>query len=464
MQIRKDGLLENQPVTGLLGIKGKDGSAILTSSNPFPVELPARVEIEELSFIQTLGPFATYSSVWVDVRQWEWLDFDVEIESADAVNSLLEFTDAPDPNTTPPGSNDIVRSLAQQIGGTALGGPANVLSFGVPAQMRWCRVKATDITGGQTIKVSTYGQSATPTPAQLPIAATVTQDFRAPIMQSIEKGRDPANTFQNRRFSGFVTSQSTTTTLAANTEFMGTSWMSTTGFVGIGVLVKSDANSATNGLKILFSADSVNTHLVGGPVTYDGAPDGRIYKFGIATPGVTFKLSLTAGNSDMTNLTLRTYLLADDTEDVSIQLGDVPNERTIADVSIAQLTALKDGGGFVNQKATTSGNLKIAIAEHASDTPIKELTGGGTVLRKTIDSGSAVQADDPALSSRKTISIYVDEDNTDDVFYGYSDSVTTSSGFKLVAGSSKEWEIGDNIHLYFCTATDGQKIYVDQIA
>jgi hypothetical protein len=115
---------------------------------------------------------------------------------------VLEFTDADDPNTTPPASSDIVRALAQQIGGTALGGPANVLSFGVPAQMKWCRVKATDLTGGQTIKVVTYGQEPPPS-AQLPIAATVTQDFRAAMVQSIEKGRDISES-QVQRFRHFA--------------------------------------------------------------------------------------------------------------------------------------------------------------------------------------------------------------------------------------------------------------------
>jgi hypothetical protein len=330
--------------------------------------------------------------------------------------------------------------------------------------MKWVRARATDLTGGQTIKVSTFGQMA-PTAAQLPLAATITQDFRAPIVQSIEKGRDPSNVFQSRRFSGLASSQSTSVTLPANGTFLGTTWMSTLGFVGLGVLIKSDANSEIDGLKILFSADNgVNTHLIGGPVTYDAAPEGRIYKFGIAAPNTTFKISLTAGNSDMTNLTLRTYLLAEDTEDVSIQMGDTPNSNSIADLTIAQITAMRDGGGFYNIGATNSGNLKIAISEHTSDTPIKELVGGGSILTKIIDSEAVIQVDDPPLPGRKTISIYVDEDNVDDVYYGYSDNVTISSGFKLVPGASKEWEIGDNIHLYFTSPTDGQKIYVDQIA
>jgi hypothetical protein len=435
---------------------GNDDVTDVSEENPLPVTLVKRTKIEELSFNTTLSVFGVFQTDWIDIRGYKWLDFDVQMQTNSAISALLEFSDDP---------NNIVRSLQQTIAGTGLGSPSNILSFGVPAQMTFVRIRATDLTGGQLVKVVTYGQDIPPPGAQLPLASTITPDFRAPLVQAVERAFDPANKFQARRFSGKVDSQSTTTTLLANQTFLGSTFIDTTGFIGIVMAIKANSNTIENGIKVLFTMNNGSTIVLeGGPYTYDVAPTGRFYKFPVPIPGAKFKVSVTAGNSDMTGLELYTFLIADDVEDSSIPLGDNVNENVVADVVKAQLVAEKDGNGFQNIGATISGNLKAAITEHTIDTPIRELRGSGLITSKLIDTGPAVQADDPTLSNRKTISIFADDSNTDAVYYGYTNTVDPSTGFKLPAGQSKEWEIGDNIHLYFCTLTDGQKIYIDQIS
>lgn len=431
-------------------------------ASPVEVTTAPRENIAGLSFVQALSALGNYQTSWVDVTDWKWLDFDVEVETADAVTALLEFTNAPDPNVTPPGANDIVRALTQTVAGTAISGlSTNILSFGIPAQMSWARAKATDLTGGQTIKVTTYGQIIPPVAALLPIAAGITSDFRAALVQSVEKGFDPSNTFQSRRFSGIVSAQSSTTTLPATNTFLGSAWTSTTGFVGVAILIKSAANSAADGLKVLFSTDSSNTHYVGGPVTYDATPDGRVYKFGIPIPGVTFKVSLTAGASDMTSLVLKTYLLAEATEDSSLQLSDVPTDATVADVIKAQMIGKKDSGSYGNVGITNSGNFKAAIAEHVVETPIKALS---TLNINQLEVGTAAVEIPFTSTGRKTIAIKALIGNTDEVYINKTNAVTTGNGWELSAGEPIEFDITEGLELWAISASAAQRVCWAEVA
>ena len=160
----------------------------VTVSNLSETLTPGRTEVAGLSFSETLGPLATFQTDWVSILDTNWLDIVVKVESTAAATAQVEYTDAADPNTTPPGADDVVRELTTTIGGTAVGGPANVVSFGLPAQMRWARLTVTDATGGQDIDVSVYSQDSPPTAAQIPLAASINPDFRMPIGRSVVAG------------------------------------------------------------------------------------------------------------------------------------------------------------------------------------------------------------------------------------------------------------------------------------
>lgn len=448
----------------LLGGENDSGALTAVSVNAYGELNEARREsIASLSFVETLTALGSYQTSWVEILRYRWLDFTTEVASSAAALGTIEFTDAADPNVTPPGASDIVRTLQQTIGGTALGAPANVLDFGVDTRLRWVRMTAADLTGGQTIKVRTYGKQATPNASMLPLAATVTRDFRAPLMQSVLRAFDPSNEFQAVRYSGLVASQSSTTTILAAASFTGSAWVDTTGFVGVSVFLKSDAVTAAMGVKLQISYDDGVTVHYEDPRTYDAAPDGVLFKWSIVTPGAHVRLVVTAGVSNMTNLVLKTYLLAQETEDVSLRAADEISGEMVGDLVKAQLVALKADGTGVNAEATASGNIQFALAEHVVATPIKALSGGGSVLVRTIGT-TAAQLDSTALPNRKGISIKADEDNTNSIWYGYADTVTTSTGFRLSPGESKEWDHDENTNLWAISDATGQTVYVDQVA
>jgi hypothetical protein len=202
----------NQPVTGPLT------DAELRAA---PVEiLDSRETIAGLSFVATLAPLGSFTTSWVDILNVNWLDIHAEVASASALTALIEFTDAPDPNATPPGAGDIVRGVSTTLAGAALGG-INTPSFGLPAQMAWARVRVTDLTGGQTVKVRFFGNNENQTAAQLPLIAALTDDFRVPIVRSVGVGKQPDGTYANMPVGGRHSANSSTTPLGAGATFTG---------------------------------------------------------------------------------------------------------------------------------------------------------------------------------------------------------------------------------------------------
>ena len=173
----------------------------------------ARVEIGGLSFSETLAPLGSHQTAWVDVRAFSWLDITTRTEAAGAFDALIEFTNAADPNTTPPTASEIIRPLTTTIGGSALGGIDDP-SFGIPAQAAWARITLTDLTGGQDVVVSTFGQALPATNALLPIDAEVTGDFRATLTRAIGAGTTFAGDFANLQLAAHATDENNRLTAA----------------------------------------------------------------------------------------------------------------------------------------------------------------------------------------------------------------------------------------------------------
>lgn len=163
-------------------------------ATPVQVDASGRRKMDDLSFTQTLGVFGVYATPWVDVQACDWLDFTASISPSAAVRAVLEFTDAPDPNTTPPAATDISRDLTVTLGGSALGG-LDEPSFGIPSQMKWARITVVDLTGGQTITIATYAQRSPAGNALLPLATTPDKSFRAALTKSVLVGENPSGDY-----------------------------------------------------------------------------------------------------------------------------------------------------------------------------------------------------------------------------------------------------------------------------
>jgi len=97
----------------------------------------------------------------------------------------------------------------------------------------------------------------------------------------------------------------------------------------------------------------------------------------------------------------------------------------------------------------SSDRKKVAVAE-AYTTFYHGQTTVGT---------SAVQLTTESIECKKGVLIKADDDNTGNIYVGNSDSVTSSTGFKLKAGQGVTVEINDPSKIYLIADADNQKVY-----
>lgn len=174
----------------------EDGHGSSEATPSWVRESVKRLEIPGLTFSVTLGALASHTTSWVDVSGTNWLDIHAKLGAASAVRATIEFTDAADPNVTPPGADDVDRPITTTLAGASLGGITKP-SFGIPAQMQWARITLTDLTGGQDIDVSVFDHDHPPESAQVPIATPLTDDFRAIIAKTIGHGKRVDGSYAN---------------------------------------------------------------------------------------------------------------------------------------------------------------------------------------------------------------------------------------------------------------------------
>ena len=89
---------------------------------------------------------------------------------------------------------------------------------------------------------------------------------------------------------------------------------------------------------------------------------------------------------------------------------------------------------------------------------LSQPTSGGT-KQLTVNSTAPVQlATEP--TPVRTVVVKADDDNAGNVFVGFSDTVSTTNGFRLAAGQAIEIMIDDMSKIWAIADVDGQKIHV----
>lgn len=304
-----------------------------------------RQPIAGLSFSQTLGAFGSHVTDWVDIRGTVWLDVHAKLAAASAVTALVEFTNAADPNNVAPGANDIVRPISTTLGGSALGG-IDEPSFGIPAQMQWARISVTDITGGQDIDVQVDSIATPPTIAQVPIATTLTDDFRAGIVKAALTGKQPDGDWEDVFVSGSDPGNSSSTPLGAGATFTGTA-KDTTGFIGGMVVVNADADAAADGLRVEFSESDTFTN-IHRSLVFDYTANQEFVRFFPTMQGEYYRVVLENGAAPQTSLVLRTELLTTQAQQVAGSLDATLNASDVAVLARAVAAGITPDGDFEN--------------------------------------------------------------------------------------------------------------------
>lgn len=67
-----------------------------------------------------------------------------------------------------------------------------------------------------------------------------------------------------------------------------------------------------------------------------------------------------------------------------------------------------------------------------------------------------------SLSNRKTLTIFNNSNNT--IYWGYTNSVTSSSGTPLYKNQFISWDIGPNTHVYLIATSTGNNVRITENA
>lgn len=153
------------------------------------------------------------------------------------------------------------------------------------------------------------------------------------------------------------TDNSTSSNLTANSVFTGT-WEECLGFGTITLLVKASHASATNGVKIEWSADGLTAHA--NDTFTHGATAGDIWSFGVVSQ--YFRVVYTNGSTNQTSFVLQTILHRDVFKASSHRIGDSIDEDDDADLVKSVITGQDDDGDFHNVHVDEDGNLLTAFS------------------------------------------------------------------------------------------------------
>lgn len=151
---------------------------------------------------------------------------------------------------------------------------------------------------------------------------------------------------------------STTDNLVADEVFTG-DWQDTLDFASIIVGIKSDQDSATDGLEIQWSDDGVS--VIQDDVFSIFADTGKVFTF---TPANRyFRVVYTNGATPTTSISIQTILKRVGVKGSSHRINDAIVGEDDAELMKAVITGLTPAGSFKNVQVTNAGNIKTSIEE-----------------------------------------------------------------------------------------------------
>lgn len=149
-----------------------------------------------------------------------------------------------------------------------------------------------------------------------------------------------------------------TANLTADETYTGT-WVDTLDYATIIISIRSDQNSATDGLKIEWSHDASEADQ--DDKFTISANIGKVFTF--APADRYYRISYTNGGTITTKCHIHSYLKKTMAKGSSHRITDSIVGEDDAELVKAVLTALKPNGDFTNVDATAGGNLKVSIEE-----------------------------------------------------------------------------------------------------
>lgn len=236
---------------------------------------------------------------------------------------------------------------------------------------------------------------------------------------------------------------------------VASSFIDVTDYDFIDIIVNTDQSSASNGAKLLLSADEgANYKTIQNTIAVPSP--GTILSLAYSIPVTAYnaiKLDYTNGTTAQGIFHLRIVgnRGANPLPLAPLGAGIDPTLTGVLTRSI--LAAQNTSGSMTNITLTASNNVPVSIAEATAEVPIKALTALNVGQQTITTTASQVTS---AATGRNTIALKSLTANTAAIYIGTSSGVTSSNGFPLDAGESIEFDLTEGQALYAIAGSGSQ--------
>lgn len=240
---------------------------------------------------------------------------------------------------------------------------------------------------------------------------------------------------------------STTANLTAGSTFTGT-WEECLGFGTITVMVNASHASATDGLKIEWSGDGSTVHAddlfshVGG--------SGEVWSFGVISK--YFRVRYTNGGTNQTSFIIQTILHKDVFKNSSHRISDEIDEDDDADLVKSVITGKDSAGDFYNAKVDSANRIAVLESPYKSGV-YSSLTVGTSAVELKV--GGSVVSDRIAITMQS---------NDNNVYWGYSNAVTTTTGTRIFKDQFILLPVGPNVSVWLIADGSSKTVRIAELS
>lgn len=187
------------------------------------------------------------------------------------------------------------------------------------------------------------------------------------MVRSIQGGKSPDGPYTNLPATGVVASQSTNALLGIGGVFNASGTIvSTLGYLAASVSVKSNFNSAAQGLEFQWFADLAGARSLGmTSFTYGSAPN--LTSVQVPIKGPYYRVKYTNGASAQTTFELVSSLLVTAPPADVLPISSTITGNNAASIVKAHVTGLTESGAYSDVALSNSSSLKVAIADRPSE-------------------------------------------------------------------------------------------------
>jgi hypothetical protein len=239
---------------------------------------------------------------------------------------------------------------------------------------------------------------------------------------------------------------STTTPLAANATFTG-AFTNCSGFSTLSLLLFTDQVSATNGLVVQYSTDGTN---VDDNDQYSvAASNGQQISFPLV--GKFYRIVYTNGATLQGVFRMQAKLHVAAPKSSSVRSSDSVNDQQDTELVKSIIMGQVSSTVISNIAATAGTELRVAQISNGSGVQ-GALTVGTTAVLVSVSGTNQAGRISATLYNNSVVQM----------FWGYTNAVTTSSGTPIQPGQSVQWDVGPATSVFVIAGTAGNNARVTE--